>query len=171
MLDHEDIEEILKLLDATPFKEFELETERFKSTLRRESGGGWTQEHETRRIPAKDAAAATPAADVTPGAANAAAANAAAAAPGPALGMRADAWDIRAPLVGTFYRSPRPGAPPFVEPGTRVGADTVVAIVETMKLMTSVCAGNAGQIAEILVSDGEFIAQDQLLMRVVPAAP
>jgi acetyl-CoA carboxylase biotin carboxyl carrier protein len=81
---------------------------------------------------------------------------------GPADGLRA----VHAPLLGTFYRAPRPGAPPFVEVGSHVEADTVVGIIETMKLMNSVCAGVRGFIAEILIADAQFAAQDSALMRV-----
>jgi acetyl-CoA carboxylase biotin carboxyl carrier protein len=165
VLEHEDIEEILRLLDATPLQEFELATDRFKITLRRSSGGQWTQEHQSRRTAAEAMMTKERAADGEPAtydkelvAGHAPAANS------------IDAQEIRAPLVGTFYRSPRPGAPPFVEPGTRVAADTVVAIVETMKLMTSIYAGSAGRIAEILIDDGQFVEQDQLLMRIISGA-
>jgi acetyl-CoA carboxylase biotin carboxyl carrier protein len=73
---------------------------------------------------------------------------------------------VRAPLPGTFYRAPRPGAAPFVEVGSRVGADTVVAIVETMKLMNSVPAGADGTVAEICLDNAEFAAQGATLMRI-----
>jgi acetyl-CoA carboxylase biotin carboxyl carrier protein len=73
-------------------------------------------------------------------------------------------------LPGTFYRSPKPGAPPFVEVGTHVGRDSVVAIVETMKLMNSVYAGTAGRIAEICLADAQFAAQATVLMRIQPDA-
>jgi acetyl-CoA carboxylase biotin carboxyl carrier protein len=157
MLTHEDVEDILRVLDATPVDELALETERFKLTLRRAPGGrgGWTQEHETRSAP-NLVAAAPPAGPVPPPAA---------AAPPP---TRADATEIRAPLVGTFYRAPKPGAAPFVDVGTLVTAETVVAIVETMKLMNSVYAGAHGRVIEICVTDGQFIEQHQVLMRLVP---
>jgi acetyl-CoA carboxylase biotin carboxyl carrier protein len=71
---------------------------------------------------------------------------------------------VRAPLPGTFYRAPRPGAEPFVQVGSRVGADTVVGIVETMKLMNSVTAGVAGVVAEICVGNGEFAAHGATLV-------
>ena len=155
MLEHEDVAQILKLLDATALAEFELETERFRIVLRRAAGGGWTQEHETRGVASgEQTAAPTYASEPCP-----------AIAPAPA-----DAPGVRAPLVGTFYRSPKPGAPPFVEVGTLVGVDTVIAIIETMKLMTCVYAERAGQISEILVADGHFVEQNQLLMIIVPAA-
>jgi acetyl-CoA carboxylase biotin carboxyl carrier protein len=71
---------------------------------------------------------------------------------------------VRAPLPGTFYRAPRPGAPPFVEVGSQVSADTVIGIVETMKLMNSVPAGAAGTVAEICVANAEFAAQGTTLL-------
>jgi acetyl-CoA carboxylase biotin carboxyl carrier protein len=73
---------------------------------------------------------------------------------------------VRAPLPGTFYRAPRPGAAPFVEVGGRVGADTVIGIVETMKLMNSVPAGVAGVVAEFCVANAEFAAQGAALLRI-----
>ena len=73
---------------------------------------------------------------------------------------------VRAPLPGTFYRAPRPGAAPFVEVGSPVGADTVIGIVETMKLMNSVPAGVAGVVAEFCVANAEFAVQGAALLRI-----
>jgi biotin carboxyl carrier protein len=73
---------------------------------------------------------------------------------------------VRAPLPGTFYRAPRPGAAPFVEVGSRVSADTVIGIVETMKLMNSVPAGVAGTVAEFCLANAEFAAHGATLMRI-----
>ena len=73
---------------------------------------------------------------------------------------------VRAPLPGTFYRAPRPGAAPFVEVGSRVSADTVIGIVETMKLMNSVHAGVAGTVAEFCVQNAEFAAHGATLLRI-----
>jgi acetyl-CoA carboxylase biotin carboxyl carrier protein len=77
-----------------------------------------------------------------------------------------DVREVRAPLLGTFYRAPQPGAPPYVEIGSQVAADTVVAIIETMKLMNPVYAGTAGKVSEICLDDGQFAEQDAVLMRV-----
>ncbi len=158
MLEHEDVQAILRLLDATPLTSLELETARFKLVLRRAAGGGWTQEQTTRRAGGPAPAVPAAAAPIDPPAAAA-----------PAAAPDADAADICAPLVGTFYRAPQPGAAPFVVPGGVVGADTVVGIVETMKLMTAVVAGRPGRIAEILAVDGQSVEQRQVLMRLVPA--
>ena len=78
----------------------------------------------------------------------------------------ADLVAVRAPLPGTFYRAPRPGAAPFVEMGSRVGADTVVGIVETMKLFNSVTAGAAGTVAEICLGNAEFADRGATLLRI-----
>ena len=76
---------------------------------------------------------------------------------------------VRAPLLGTFYSTPKPGEPPFVRVGDRVGPDTVVCIVEVMKLMNSVSAGVSGVIAAIHARDGELVEFDQLLFTVAEA--
>ena len=78
----------------------------------------------------------------------------------------ADLVAVRAPLPGTFYRAPRPGAAPFVEMGSRVGADTVVGIVETMKLFNSVTAGAAGTVAEICLGNAQFADRGATLLRI-----
>jgi acetyl-CoA carboxylase biotin carboxyl carrier protein len=75
---------------------------------------------------------------------------------------------IVAPLVGTFYRAPQPGAPPFVEPGAVVDAGQTVAIVEAMKIMNHIVADQAGRVAEILVQDGEWVEFEQVLMYLEP---
>ena len=81
-------------------------------------------------------------------------------------GWRGELVAVRAPLPGTFYRAPRPGAAPFVEVGSQVSADTVIGIVETMKLMNSVHAGVAGTVAEFCVQNAEFAAHGATLLRI-----
>jgi acetyl-CoA carboxylase biotin carboxyl carrier protein len=73
-------------------------------------------------------------------------------------------------LPGTFYRAPRPGAAPFVEVGDEVAEDTVVAIIETMKLMNSVHAGTRGRVAEICLENAEPAGQGAALMWIEPSA-
>jgi len=171
----DDVQDILQLLDGLPFGEMHLRTASFSLWLRRTADGEWTQEMQVLSEPAP----AAPAAEApgppgppgvtgatagagepgTAGGAEAGAAGAAAGAPEPD-GLRA----VRAPLPGTFYRAPMPGAPPFVDVGSRVEPDTVVGIVETMKLMNSVCAGARGTVAEILVANAQFAERDMALM-------
>ena len=70
-------------------------------------------------------------------------------------------------MVGTFYRSPSPSSPPFVEVGTHVKAGDVVCIVEAMKMMNQIEAEKAGIIEAILVRDGEPVEFDQPLVTIV----
>lgn len=64
---------------------------------------------------------------------------------------------IRAPMVGTFYAAPEPGAPPFAKIGQAVEPDTTVCIIEVMKLMNSIRAGARGVVAQVLVDDGAMV--------------
>lgn len=160
-LTHEDVQEILQLLEASPFDELILETDRFKLTLRRSGAGGWTQERRTLGAAhvSVQAAASSPAA--APGAKEAPSA--------PVPASPGDMVEIRPPIMGTFYRAPQPGAPPFVEVGSRVEPETVVGIVETMKLMNSIYAGAHGTVSEICAANGEVVDAQHVLMRLRPA--
>jgi biotin carboxyl carrier protein len=77
-----------------------------------------------------------------------------------------DLTEIPAPLLGVFFRAPKPGEAPFVEIGTRVEPDTVIAIIEVMKLMNPVRAGVVGEIVEILADNAALVEYGQALMRV-----
>lgn len=77
---------------------------------------------------------------------------------------------VRAPMVGTFYRAPSPGANPFVEIGSRVQVDTVVGIIEVMKLMNSLPAGVSGTVQQILVSDSQPVGFGDPLIVIKPDA-
>jgi acetyl-CoA carboxylase biotin carboxyl carrier protein len=71
---------------------------------------------------------------------------------------------VKSPMVGTFYRSPSPSSPPFIEVGTQVKATDVICIVEAMKMMNQIEAGRAGVIEAILVQDGQPVEYDQPLV-------
>nr|MDT0657299.1 acetyl-CoA carboxylase biotin carboxyl carrier protein [Micromonospora sp. DSM 115978] len=75
---------------------------------------------------------------------------------------------VDAPLVGTFYRAPEPGARPYVEVGDAVNAGQVIGIVEAMKLMNQVTAEHTGTVAEVLVEDGHPVEFGQPLIALVP---
>lgn len=77
---------------------------------------------------------------------------------------------ITAPLLGIFYVAPKPGEPPFVELGSKVAEETMVGIIEVMKLMHTVSAGVKGEVAEILVKNGAAVEYGEVLMRVRPEA-
>ena len=70
---------------------------------------------------------------------------------------------VKAPMLGTFYRTPKPGAPPFVEVGAMVGKDDPVCIIEVMKLFNTVKAGVQGRIAQICAEQGQLVEYQQIL--------
>jgi acetyl-CoA carboxylase biotin carboxyl carrier protein len=162
---NEDVQEILQLLDATKYDELLLETERFKLTLRRNrDSGNWTQETQVLSVPniVKASAGALVAvnaeATLTAGSAK------------PGDSRKAGWLEVRAHLPGTFYRAPKPGAPPFVEIGSHVQEETVVGIIETMKLMNAVHAQTSGEIVEICFENAQFAERDAVLMRIQPGS-
>lgn len=138
----EDIAEIAAIIEASPYRELDLSTRRFRLRLARGDGAetGLTQEWQW----AGSAPEAAAAADAE---------------------HSADPDAVAAPLPGTFYHAPQPGAPPFVAVGDDVGPETVVGIVETMKLMNPVHAGRAGKVAEVLVPNATMVAKGQPLLR------
>jgi acetyl-CoA carboxylase biotin carboxyl carrier protein len=91
--------------------------------------------------------------------------------PPPPIGQEAGAArvgeiDVPAPLLGNFYAAPRPGDPPFVGLGDTVSEDSVIGIIEVMKLMNSVRAGVAGTVVALLAADGSAVEEGQPLIRV-----
>jgi len=86
----------------------------------------------------------------------------------PALDIPAGSVVIKSPMVGTFYRSPAPGAKPFVEVGQKVNPDTTVCIIEVMKLMNSISAGSAGRVTHVLANDAEPVDMGQTLIVIDP---
>jgi len=153
-LSHKDVQDILRLLEETDYRELTLETEHFTLKLQQDEEG-WTQQTNT---VASDKSAVTSTVASIDG--NATIETAA---------TEEGLLDIRAPMVGTFYNAPKPGADPFVEIGSSVNEDSVIAIIEVMKLMNSIPAGLSGEIVEILIDDAQFVEKGQLLMRVTPS--
>jgi acetyl-CoA carboxylase biotin carboxyl carrier protein len=180
-LTNEDVADVLALLDSLPYDSLDLETTRFRLTLRRaRSGTGWTEESQVLTDPATltlapDAGSTTRPADAAgPGGAPAGTSGAGTSGAVDPAATKGDAARdglaaVTAPLPGTFYRAPRPGADPFVQVGGAVSADTVVAIIETMKLMNPVHAGTAGRVARISVENGDFAPLGTTLMLIEPA--
>jgi acetyl-CoA carboxylase biotin carboxyl carrier protein len=76
--------------------------------------------------------------------------------------------DIKSPMVGTFYKSPEPGADPYVKAGTRVSPGQTVCIIEAMKIMNEIEAEIAGVVREIMVDDAQPVEFGQVLFRVDP---
>lgn len=146
----EDVAEIVSVLDNSHYERLDIRTPRYRLRVARE-GGGWTQEWDfsAEDAPAQTAAPAAEAAieDIVP------------------EGLAG----VAAALPGTFYHAPQPGAPPFVAPGDAVGPDTVVGIVETMKVMNPVHAGVAGTVVSVVVPNAAPVAKGAVLMHIRPA--
>ena len=145
-----DIAEIATLLDESHFSSLDLQVGDFRLKIRRD--GGWSGDDE-------EPSAAPPKAEAAP------------AEPPPPIGQEAGAprvgeFDVPAPLLGNFYAAPRPGDPPFVAVGDAVAEDSVVGIIEVMKLMNSVRAGVAGKVVAILAVDGAAVEEGQPLVRI-----
>ena len=156
-----DIQEIMRLVEASGFDELLLETAGTKLTLRR--GGAISA------VPSGSVLLAAPA--VTPVAVAAPAqAPAAVVVPAPvAASVVADGTAVESPMLGTFYRAPKPGAAAFVEVGSVVEADTVIGIVEVMKLMNTVRAGVRGTVTAVVARDGALVEYGETLIRVAVA--
>src|SRR5689334_7786679 len=143
----------MRLVEHSTFDELTLEIDGMKLTLRRGDG-----------VATEPARAPDTITNTTPEAGSATPKASAAASPGAPRDV--NLIDVPAPLLGTFYRAPKPGAPPFVEVGSAVEEDTVVAIIEVMKLMNTVRAGVAGTVCEILASDGALVEYGEPILRV-----
>lgn len=146
-LGREDLEQIMKLFEQSNFSELKLKSGDLELHLR------------------KAGVAAAPAAPVQAKPEPPVPAHAPPAAPAlppPGEGET----DVLSPLLGIYYRAPKPGEPPFVEVGQIVEADTIVGIVEVMKLMNSVRAGVGGIITAIHAPNAEMVEFEQPLMRV-----
>ena len=152
-LSDDDVREILRLIDESKLDELRIETPEFKLHVRRGAAA-----------PAED----PPDPDPEPEPAERAAPERAAAA---AAAVESDgARTIEAPMLGTFYRAPAPGATPFVDVGTTVDPGTVVCLIEVMKMMNSIQAGVAGTIVDICAENAQLVEFGDPLFRVEPAA-
>lgn len=155
---HEDVQRLLQLLDSSHFDELHLEADGIKLSLRR--GGVVASPAPTAPV----ASAPIPLPPAIPAKQEAAPAVAV-----PQASGDASLLEVRAPMLGTFYGAPKPGADPFVAVGGRVSANTAVGIIEVMKLMNSISAGVEGVVVEVLARDGDLVEFDQVLLRVRPA--
>ena len=90
-------------------------------------------------------------------------------APAPAPPAADDLVVVPAPMVGVFYRSPEPGAAPFVEVGARVEEGATMGLVEVMKMFNGVTAPLTGEVVEVLAGNDEFVEFGQPLFRLRPA--
>jgi acetyl-CoA carboxylase biotin carboxyl carrier protein len=152
-LTHEDVKKILEIIDASEhLDEIELVYGGFRLHVRRAGAGAAVPIEAGPPLPAAPKLA-VPAATLVP-------AQKLAVEPALAEGEVA----IRAPMLGTFYRSPAPGEPPFVEIGKRVKAEDTVCLIEVMKLFSSIKAGVDGVVSRILVENGTMVEFNQMLL-------
>ncbi len=150
-MDLRDIKAIIDLMKKNSIQEFEMERQDFKIRLRRSSNGGSGGGDEipfvSTGVPATAAPPALPAA-----------------APAP---VNTD-LEIKSPMIGTLYRAPSPEAGHYVEIGSEVGPDTVVCIIEAMKVMNEIKAETRGVITQILVDNAKPVEFGQPLFKLRP---
>ena len=147
-MDLKDIKAIIDLMRKNDLSVFEMEKDGFRLKLQKGAG-----DQTVFSQPAS--AAAAPAATSTAG-------SAPAAEPQKASTLK----DILSPMVGTFYRAGSPETPPFVDVGKEVSEETVVCIIEAMKVMNEIKAETKGVIAEIVAENGKPVQFGQVLFRV-----
>jgi acetyl-CoA carboxylase biotin carboxyl carrier protein len=159
---HQQIKELLELVSTLGLEELEIEREGFHLRV-------------LGRRTTYAASAAAPASPAPPSApvAVAPAPPAEPAAPAPTLASSRDADDARyakvtAPMIGTFYRAAAPEAPPFVDVGDTVDENTVLCIIEAMKLMNEIKAETRGTIRKVLVENGQPVEYGQPIFLIEP---
>ena len=151
----DDVRDVLRVLDSSGLDELHLELADLTLTVRREGATGWTAEQQVLRPPVVESHSAP-------------------VAPARTAPVQTDVEEghvaVYPPLLGTFYRAPQPGSPPFVDVGDRVHEETVVGVIETMKMMTPVHAGVRGTVVEFRIGNAEFADADAVLLVVEPSA-
>lgn len=154
-MDIRKVKKLIELLEASSVDEIEIKEGEESVRISRNTAA-----------PIAMAAAAVPAAPAMPAPAAPAAAPAAVPAPAPAAPTVDTDNAVKSPMVGTFYRSPSPDAPAFVEVGQSVRAGDVLCIVEAMKMMNQIEADRAGTVTAIHAENGEPVEFDQPLITI-----
>lgn len=155
-MDLKDIKQVIDLMKRAELTEFDLEKEGFKLHLSRKEKDAVPQIIQAAPVVAAPVAAAAAASEAKP---------AAASAPVEEKGIEL----IKSPMIGTFYRAPSPESPVFAEVGTKVTAESVVCIIEAMKVMNEIQSEISGTITEVLVENGDAIEFGQPLFKVKTA--
>ena len=156
-LTFKEVSEIMKIIDASDCEEVELELESIRLVVRRGGSGGATS---TAPVITSTPVGGAPRQEASAAVADAPTGPVATAAPQAAA---ASGTEIRAPMVGSFYRRSAPDQPPFVEVGARVKVGDPLCLIEVMKLYTTIEATAAGVVKQIAVEDTQLVEFDQLL--------
>jgi acetyl-CoA carboxylase biotin carboxyl carrier protein len=154
-VDLKDIKAIIDLMKKNSITEFELERQDSKIRLKRGLNGGAAGSQGDEPVAAPPVAATQ-----LPGAVPAT--------PAPAPASNGEI-EIKSPMIGTFYRSPSPEAAPYIEVGGDVGLETVVCIIEAMKVMNEIKAELKGTITQVLVENGKPVEFGQPLFKLRPS--
>ena len=161
-MDLKDIKAIIDLMKKNSVSEFELEKEDFKIKLKRSSPGGGMAApatyEETQQVSYSPPSASGTSPTQMTGAPTIAG--------GPALSSGEQ--EIKSPMIGTFYRSPSPEAGPYIEVGMEVNPETVVCIIEAMKVMNEIKAEARGIITQVLVENAKPVEFGQPLFKIRP---
>ena len=158
-MDLKDIKAIIDLMRKNSISEFELERQEFKIRLKRGTNGGGGVTYDDTGAMLVPAAGTSSGGQALP-------------APGGSAPSRpADtggALEIKSPMIGTFYRSPSPEASPYIDVGSEVSPETVVCIIEAMKVMNEIKAEVRGVITQVLVDNTKPVEFGQPLFKVRP---
>ncbi len=154
-MDTKELRELIDLISRSNFSTFELEREGLKLRLVKEDAPPPVPSHAVAHVGVP--VAATPV--VVDGAAEA-----------EGSGVDRNLVELTSPIVGTFYRSPSPGAPTFVEVGSRVRKGQVLCIIEAMKLMNEIESEIEAEVVEIAVENGQPVEYGEVLFRLRPTA-
>jgi acetyl-CoA carboxylase biotin carboxyl carrier protein len=153
-VDLKDIKAIIDLMKKNSISEFEMEKQEFKIRLKRQTGAPVPQFDEAQTpvyVTSAAGAVALPASGAPA-----------------ALSAPAGEMEIKSPMIGTFYRAPSPEAANYVEVGTEVSADTVVCIIEAMKVMNEIKAEVRGVVTQLMVENAKPVEFGQPMFRIRP---
>jgi acetyl-CoA carboxylase biotin carboxyl carrier protein len=156
-VDLKDIKAIIDLMRKNAVSELELEKPDFKIRLKRVANGGGVTVYQDEVPPGLGYASALPPSQFPTGQV-----------PAPATVTVSDEIEIKSPMVGTFYKCPTPEAGPYVEVGTEVTADSVVCIIEAMKVMNEIKAELSGVVTQVLVENAKPVEYGQPLFKIKP---
>jgi acetyl-CoA carboxylase biotin carboxyl carrier protein len=165
-LTEDDVLHILKLIDESKFDYFQLEVGELKITVSKGEPIPLSSSPPSAPVSQSPKAAVVEAPKATP--VTPAPAPQTAAADIEAKAAAEGLLPITAPLLGTFYVAPEPGAPPFVQVGTAITEDTTVGLIEVMKVFNSVRANVKGTVTQVVAQNGQFVEYGQTLFLVKP---